>query len=79
MRRYSDGEVGRVSPTVLYLCDGKVPRCSGSFYCLTECKHTTHVEHAKNFTKSKEAYCLYWENDIKEESDEHGKQMGTEN
>lgn len=32
---------------ILYICDGKVPTCSGSFACMDDCYHTTNPEHAQ--------------------------------
>lgn len=80
MGRYVNGELKQANPTVIYLCNGKDPRCSGSFYCLTECKHTIDVRYAKNFVQLTTAYGEgeYWEKDPEEEGDERGKQMGTE-
>ena len=35
-------------PLVLYLCDGKDPRCSGVNGCMKDCFHTSNIEHAKS-------------------------------
>lgn len=32
---------------ILYVCDGKVPKCGGAYGCMEECYHTQHVEHAR--------------------------------
>ena len=32
---------------ILYVCDGKVPKCGGAYGCMTECFHTKHIKHAR--------------------------------
>lgn len=32
---------------ILYICDGKNPKCSGKFGCMSECFHTSDPDHAR--------------------------------
>lgn len=32
---------------ILYICDGKAPKCNLAYGCMTECFHTKDVEHAR--------------------------------
>lgn len=57
-------------PKILYLCDGKVDVCSktGCYKKIGNtkyaCRHTSDINHAKNFSKhGSDAYLCFFENE----------------
>lgn len=50
---YNDNDIGALTPTVLYLCNGENTRCSKTncVYSGGDCKHTTDINYAVNFKK----------------------------
>lgn len=71
VRRCNECEHTGNRPDILYLCDGvscdrhgEIGHCGGGQS--GECKHTTDIRHARNFTYDPE-FGYYKENDNKEE------------